>query len=140
VERSQNGQAFLPIGEVPSAGYSHSTRNYSFTDPNPLKTLGYYRIAMEENNGNLEYSTICMSNSRPEAENSPLKVYPNPSNGTINIHAVEGGMYQISDMSGRLVSSGKLDNHTQIDGLMPGIYSLNIQTGDDRYTQKLVVE
>ena len=140
VERSQNGQAFLPIGEVPSAGYSHSTRNYSFTDPNPLKTLGYYRIAMEENNGNLEYSTICMSNSRPEAENSPVKVYPNPSNGTINIHAVEGGMYQISDMSGRLVSSGKLDNHTQIDGLMPGIYSLNIQTGDDRYTQKLVVE
>jgi hypothetical protein len=105
-----------------------------------MKTRGYYRIAMEENNGNREYSTICMGNSRPEAENSPVKVYPNPSNGTINIHAVEGGTYQISDIAGRLVSSGKLDNHTQIDGLKPGIYSLTIQSGDDRYTQKLVVE
>jgi autotransporter-associated beta strand protein len=140
VERSQNGQAFVPIGEVPAAGYSQSIRQYTFTDPSPMKTRGYYRIAMEENNGNREYSTICMGNSRPEAENNPVKVYPNPSNGTINIHAVEGGTYQISDMAGRLVRSGKLDNHTQIDGLKPGIYSLTIQSGDDRYTQKLVVE
>ena len=140
IERSQNGQAFLPIGSIPAAGYSHSIRKYSFTDPSPLKTRCYYRIAMEEINGHLEYTSLCMNNGNQEGENSPVKVYPNPSKGTVNIHATEGGTYQISDMSGRLVRAGKLDVLTQIDGLNPGVYSLTIQSGDDRYTQKLMVE
>ena len=81
-----------------------------------------------------------MSNVNADAANNPVKVYPNPSKGTVNIYAAEGGTYQISDMAGRLVRAGKLDGITQIDGLKSGVYTLTIQSGDDRYTQKLMVE
>lgn len=140
VERSNNGQVFEPIGTVPAAGYSHNIRKYSFTDPSPLKNRAYYRIAMEEINGHREYTSPCMKNGNQEGENTPVKVYPNPSKGTVNILTTEGGTYQISDMAGRLIRFGKLDNHTKVDVLKPGVYSLTIQSGDNRYTQKLVVE
>lgn len=140
IERSDNGQAFEPIGEVPAAGLSHSIRQYSFTDANPLKTAAYYRIAMEEFNGHRVYTSICMSNAIAAEENSPVKVYPNPSNGVVNIHASEGGTYSITDMAGRILRSGTLQANTRIEGLPQGIYCLTVQSGDVRYTQKLVVE
>ena len=140
IERSLNGQAFEPIGEVPAAGFSHSIRQYSFTDANPLKTAAYYRVAMEEFNGHRVYTSICMSNAIAAEENSPVKVYPNPSNGVVNIHASEGGTYSITDMAGRILRSGTLQANTRIEGLPQGIYCLTVQSGDVRYTQKLVVE
>ncbi|MFN5218389.1 MAG: autotransporter-associated beta strand repeat-containing protein, partial [Sphingomonadales bacterium] len=140
VERSQNGQSFVPIGEVPAAGYSHSVRQYSFTDPKPLSTLAYYRVAMEENNGHVVYTSICMNNANTTAENSPVQIYPNPSKGTVNIRATEGGTYQIVDLAGRLVKSGKLDSDTRIEGLIMGVYFITVQSGNYRYSQKLMVE
>jgi hypothetical protein len=140
VERSQNGQTFEPIGFIPAAGYSHSIRQYRFTDPNPFKTRGYYRIAMEENNGHRLYTSVCMNNGNPVAENTPVKVYPNPSKGSVNIHTTEGGTYHIADMAGRHVRAGKLDGITQIEGLKAGVYLITILSGDNRYTQKLTVE
>jgi len=84
---------------------------------------------------------VCANNSSTAtSENSPVHIYPNPSKGTLNIYSADGGNYQIYDRAGRLVKSGKLDSDTRIEGLITGVYFITVQSGDNRYSQKLMVE
>lgn len=61
-----------------------------------------------------------------ENANNTLRVYPNPANTqvTINWHGVAGQSYEIVDVSGRLVLTGKLNQTQQIDlsNLSAGMY------------------
>jgi len=82
---------------------------------------------------------VCANNSSTAtSENSPVHIYPNPS-GAVNNRATEGGTYQIVDLAGRLVKAGKLDSDTRIEGLISGVYFITVQSGDNRYSQKLIV-
>jgi uncharacterized repeat protein (TIGR03803 family) len=44
IERSGSGNNFTTIGRVKSAGNTTSITNYSFTDPNPINGINYYRL------------------------------------------------------------------------------------------------
>jgi len=82
---------------------------------------------------------VCVNNNSATAENSPVQIYPNPSKGAVNNRATEGGTYQIVDLAGRLLKAGKLDSDTRIEGLISGVYFITVQSGDNRYSQKLIV-
>jgi uncharacterized repeat protein (TIGR03803 family) len=44
IERSGGGNNFTTIGSVKSAGNTTSIMDYSFTDPNPINGINYYRL------------------------------------------------------------------------------------------------
>ncbi len=68
--------------------------------------------------------------SIPEFENQKITVYPNPSNGIFTIEREfysEKEAYQITDVTGKIISTGELgDKQTQIDlsAAQSGVYFL----------------
>ncbi|MBN4072397.1 zinc-dependent metalloprotease [Crocinitomix catalasitica] len=69
-------------------------------------------------------------------------VYPNPSNGDIQIANLPGGSKQIEiyTETGQLISSRQLNtNSMSVDGLTEGIYLLTVTTATESICRKLVV-
>lgn len=69
-------------------------------------------------------------------------VYPNPSNGEININITENGQLEIYNISGQLVANHNLNtgnNQLQVD-LPSGIYVLKTSTENKNFTEKLVIK
>ncbi len=87
IERSKDGSSWTPILKVNGAGNSLSTINYESFDNNPLNDVSYYRLKQTDYNGNFTYSqtrSIVIGNV-----NATIKIWPNPSNGILNIQSNE---------------------------------------------------
>ncbi|TWJ01484.1 putative secreted protein (Por secretion system target) [Mucilaginibacter frigoritolerans] len=84
VQRSTDGGVtFVTIGGVSSSSLS----TYSFLDKNPVAGADIYRLAITDLNGTTTYSNtvkLIYGNATNVAA-SNLSVYPNPSNGIINL-------------------------------------------------------
>lgn len=67
-------------------------------------------------------------------------IYPNPTVGSIsiNIEGLQGGAYVISDLSGKVVMNGSLNNTTSISAekLSAGFYNFTLITNNGLSTQK----
>ncbi|MFI5171513.1 MAG: T9SS type A sorting domain-containing protein [Chitinophagales bacterium] len=88
IENSDNGNDFSSIGTVNGAGTSTQLHNYDFTDSYPFKGITYYRLKQTDLDGNISYSEIIgVENLTAQYFN----VYPNPSNGNINLAFDLGG-------------------------------------------------
>lgn len=74
--------------------------------------------------------------------NSELKIFPNPTNGFIEIQGLENGNlnYSIVNLIGKVEQKGKLESHISLD-LNKGIYILIIEDGmRSIYVEKLIVQ
>jgi hypothetical protein len=105
VERSGDGVAFEPIGQVPAAGNSQVITSYQFPDQRPLNGTNYYRLKTVDTDGTTGHTPVVMAEFRRGS--IPLQLFPNPANTAINASfelATEGAVrWRILDMSGRLV-------------------------------------
>jgi len=83
-----------------------------------------------------------------EVSDSPLfRVYPNPSSGQVKVHFSdksfdEGTSMQIYNLSGQLLQSISLQqSHSILDlDLNPGVYLIETQTAEGRFSEKLIIE
>ena len=79
-------------------------------------------------------------------DNNEFRVYPNPTDGSINISVQQADGTQkltILDVSGRLVLASNLEQQeTQLDlsHLNKGIYFIEVSSSTNSQTQKLVIE
>ena len=75
-------------------------------------------------------------------EVSKYTIYPNPSNGTFNIFAVNAGIFSLSDASGKLIYSGKLvkGNNSVSVKAKSGVYFLTQQSEGKITTTKLLIK
>ena len=132
VERSAEGDTYQSIGEVPAAGNSQTMRSYSFTDPKPLPTIAYYRVRLEDMDGNISYSDICSSKAGAVNNSAPLKVFPNPTNGGLYIIALEperNFMWELFSATGQRVAAGNSKDgqaKAELHHLSEGIYQLKV--------------
>lgn len=146
IERSSNGTDFKKIGIVNAAGNSFDTKNYSFTDDQPLSGKSFYRLKMVDNNSTHKYSHIEAVNL---SSDKTVDVYPNPSrNNCIKLvisSALQGEMnISLYDMNGKLqfsqkqiISSSTLSISHQ---LPPGVYLLDINASGFSDKKKIVVQ
>jgi hypothetical protein len=85
VERSiDGGTTFAVLGGVASA----SQGTYSFMDNNPITGADIYRLQVRDLNGVISYSnvvTLMYGNAAASQTANNISVYPNPSNGVINL-------------------------------------------------------
>jgi len=144
----QNGR-FVKIGEVASPGNSNSERSYSFTDTEIGKTgVRYYRLKIVDRDNTFVYSPV-----RPVVFSNDIQwqVYPNPSNGIYNfiyqLNQSETLSLKLYDVNGKLVKQMSLIGNgfvqkAQVDlktaKFAPGIYLLSAESGEKKFSMKLI--
>ncbi|WP_157750749.1 beta strand repeat-containing protein [Mucilaginibacter gotjawali] len=92
VERSNDGGVtFAVLGGVSS----DTQGTYSFLDKNPPLATDMYRLKIQDINGSITYSnvvTLIYGNATTNVAKSNISIYPNPSNGIINLAITAGGI------------------------------------------------
>ena len=152
IQRSVDAVHFTDMSAKTDAGRASAVKSYAGYDLLPVKGYNYYRIKIVNADGSTYYSEIrAVNNSAGNAALYALNIYPNPTNGPVNIilqnnsgkDAVIG--ISISDAAGR-----KIVNENKTAGvslsltykLKPGVYVVNLlsQDGTWKQSQKVVVE
>ncbi|MFK7048511.1 MULTISPECIES: M4 family metallopeptidase [Flavobacterium] len=73
-----------------------------------------------------------------EANNYNMEIYPNPSNGVLNIRLLDNRAvsYQIYNLMGQPLKSGKLNQEINVSDLATGMYVIEINDGQKTLTKK----
>jgi len=141
IERSSDGENFTKIDWVDGAGNSQVTVEYVYRDMSPLTGTSYYRLAMEDIGGRVEYSPITPVQRKDGTGFGIISVGPNPSANIINISILNEEIgpvqYLIYDVMGRKVREGTQElaigiNNFPIDAAMmgTGMYVFTAFKGD----------
>lgn len=147
IERSSDGNSFLPIGTLDGAGNSNERLHYEFTDQHPYPGINYYRLKQTDFNSNDSYSNVI---SLKQAEEMSCSVSPNPAHDEllIEIKSPENGESKIElyDIAGRLLMSETLkvnkgNNSSVIDIslLSRGTYMLRIISEENTFLRMLKI-
>jgi hypothetical protein len=120
---------FTYVNEKPSVGYFYRSTNGSTIDPNPS-----YRYTFAPTSGTSDIQTTAFK---------LLSIYPNPGNESLTINlGDQSGTAQLYDSRGSNVLSVAVVHQTTLhtSDLAPGIYLLNLQSGNEQLTRKIVIQ
>jgi hypothetical protein len=122
VERN-TGNGFVKIGFVKAAGNSNTEKQYAFEDKAPFTGTNQYRLKMVDQDGHAEYSKILTLQTDGR---TGISVSPNPVQSKLYVEgAANGAIYQITNTSGQVVLSGRLNTEgITLNRLSPGVYVL----------------
>ena len=137
VERSRDGEHFLPMQQVAARGAGHTSNHYSWLDEAPFEGVTYYRLLQLDQRGNGVYSNV-VAVDRDRPHGMGLHVYPNPADDVLRVayqHHHEGTVHwRIWEASGRMVRQG---THAAMPGrnlmdlgvqaLEPGTYVVELR-------------
>jgi hypothetical protein len=140
VERSADSRNWQNLGTVPGAGSSTATNTYEFTDDQPGAGVNYYRLQLSDATGAAQYSKIITVNF-PGAQSQALSWYAT-GNGAVQATLSNGSneVFRLFDMRGRLLKQGSLQNGQVIfNGLVPGLYVLQVNAATGLMTEKMAV-
>jgi hypothetical protein len=140
IERSSDGIHFEEIGKIRSVNIYNEMNSYSFLDTDPKGELIYYRIKEVDKNNQLTYSIIKMIN----LAKYDFYIYPNPAVHSITIQAEDPilGIDIINELGQVILSSnyntGITNPFLELNDLIPGVYSVSVETEAGRYVKKIV--
>jgi len=136
VQRSMDGEYWQDLLIEPASGNSSSELNYSRLDESPLGGVSYYRLKIVDADGEFDLSEI----EQVEFKNASTSlIYPNPSNGIINLYNTSTGL-KIYNVTGEILYSSSGQYH-DVSYLPDGVYvgALLDNFGNILYT-KIVIE
>jgi hypothetical protein len=97
-------------------------------------------------NSHVSVLKLDISTGITETHRGRFEIYPNPSNGIMNIDL--NGLQEseiplnleVTDISGKLVFQSKdFDSEVDLTGLGNGVYFVNIHTSEDSYIRKIII-
>ena len=144
---NENGK-FEQIGFVGSKakdGNSQNMLTYNFIDAAPkVGAASFYRLVQEDLDGKLTYTEVRVVKLNGQ---SVSMVFPNPSNGAVNISRTADGKkmnIQVIDQSGKIISqvNNITDANYKLNIPQSGIYSIKMtypETGEQSI-QRIVVQ
>lgn len=152
LQRSTDGANFTTVAKVNGAGTTDIEQNYNYTDPiaNISAKVLYYRILDVAFDGKKTTSKIVALNNNGTSNISDINVYPNPfsSGFKIDINSVENGQATIRiknavgqvivDKKNALQAGQNTISVDDLDVLPQGIYLVEVMTGNDIVTRKLI--
>lgn len=139
VQFSPDGSAWTNHGALPAAGNSVSQQDYSFIDT-AADPSGFYRIEEVDDNGNAQYTSVKHLNC--SLIGGSLEAAPNPAHRllTVNLNLTAANRVTVSvfDNRGALLlrqfnslNSGPNQFTVDMGGLVPGMYFLHLQWGNN---------
>ncbi|MCA8831426.1 beta strand repeat-containing protein [Hymenobacter pini] len=136
VLRSNDGKSFQVISRVKGQGTTNSSSTYTFIDNAALNGLTYYQLRQVDLDGTATLSSVVVVAAELQAT-----FYPNPSNTSITLPAIDGGVeYQIYSVTGKAVASGKSAGNATVDvqSIPAGVYILELTSAGKRTVQRFV--
>ena len=144
LERSSDGQNWVPIARKAASGNSSSSSFYTYEDKDYDIGNNYYRLQMFDLDGTYTYSPVVVVVVSTSVESAVPIISPNPSTGYIRIFnesLQNGSSYvEVYDYSGKLVFEGEkavIDHEIEFDNtdlqrLLNGQYYTVIRQGQNR--------
>ena len=133
LEISTDGKNFSQLTQPDNGARSYSYR------PTGL-SAALYRVYAELDNGGHYYSNIVAI--RPSANTYKPKLLNSlVTNGIINVSSPSIFDYSLLDLSGKVLSKGKVENGMNTidaNGMIAGMYLIRFTDGDQQWTEKLV--
>jgi polyhydroxybutyrate depolymerase len=80
----------------------------------------------------------CQTNAITENEMLSLQIFPNPANTLLNINSDELMDYQIFNVLGLKITSGRLKNELNIENLENGVYQVNLTLNKESKSFKFI--
>ncbi len=146
IQRSTDGTNFQALDRVEAANNSTQVLHYDFLDEN-VQSNAYYRLKAVDNDETFDYSNIILIERNTVAT---FELLPNPTAGNLQIQYQGNGdllNLNIYDLSGQSILTQSLkiqaDTNTyqlDVNALPIGIYFIQLQSGQNIYTQKLIKE
>lgn len=150
LQHSTNGSKFTDLYTVQSSGSTTSV-NYQYNHVNPSAGTNYYRIMMVSVDNGIKYTGVVAVKIASVANTAESKVYPNPfysqlqvkyavsSRGNVSVRLIstEGKVVMNKVITGESTGSHTVSINTPA-GLKPGVYIVEINTGDGITQHKLI--
>lgn len=137
IERSNDKIHFTSVGFVNAA----QRNTYSFTDPENISALTYYRLKIIGSFGEIKYSEIVIV--RP-GDIFSVNIFPNPVAETINVSGLQNNSFiRISATTGHLMLQQKTNDQfisMDIRSLKPGTYVLEVFNDGKRTSSNTFVK
>lgn len=144
IERSVNGDTFQSIGNVSSGRINGSQVAYRFEDKDKIENSVYYRLKQLDENGSIIYSEVkSLLNTSLEEK---IILFPNPSKDIVMLKSAEV-MSEISiySIQGEVLMKGNYFNNEKYIEFSfaefgKGVYFINIVTGKNSYTKRIIID
>lgn len=136
LEKSQDGSSFFKIATIEGSEDSQTIQSYSYLDgqfPNPVS---YYRLKQIDLDGSSSLSDIVSVSVDGSEAVYDLSIYPNPTNGYLNIGSQQllpqGTQIQVFDLKGRtlfqkVIHAESYTHSLDLNRLNAGIYLIQIK-------------
>ena len=148
IQRSTNANYFTTIGNVAAAGNSSIPKYYTYTDGTIFNTPVneyFYRLKIEDRDGNISYSKINPVNIQ---QNTVLNISPNPVTNNLLINfdnTVSGKVYiKVTNAAGQVVLSQMQNNTGGQTVILPlgnfaaGAYFVEVQAGQSKWQKTII--
>ena len=153
VERTSDGEHFVPVATVTGAGTSEQERQYEAWDPRPLSGRTYYRLRQVDFDGEHAHSRP-VSVDFLSSDRVSVRIYPNPANEetTIMVQGLateENVQLQLVSPSGKVLqtfnaqasgTSPLLVDLPAVSHCPPGIYTVVVRSAGFYASKKLLIQ
>ena len=136
VERRQaTGDSWDILGFIAAKGKGSS---YDFVDNTPL-SINYYRLRQLDNDGKETLSKVVSASLKGKGG---LSIYPNPVSSLLTLsvlarnEATEGSDYQILNLLGQQVLSGKTTPQIDVSALPQGTYVIKVGAEQAKFVKQ----
>lgn len=125
-----NSSSWQSVGFITA---HNKASNYQFLDKNPL-TTAYYRLRQIDNDGKETLSKV-ISIQAMEAKGR-LVIYPNPVANLLTVENTEAGNFEILNLLGQQVLTGKTTQRLDVSALPQGTYILKVGAEQAKFVKQ----
>ncbi len=143
IETSYNGADWTTIAEIDGQGNSTTEHVYNYTIPPGTNQGNYFRLKQTDWDGQFSVSEIIYSESCLD-NGQELSIYPNPTNGLLNIRLSAGFeeniIYTVYSLDGAITKDGALAGGVlDLSSLPPGYYICRFQTPTKVFIEQVIL-
>ena len=145
VEHAADGVNYKVVGEVAADPATGVIKAYQFMHPGVVAGTNYYRLQLVRIKGGYEYSPVRQLTFGQQ----PLTVMitPNPATEYIDVNVSghkQNYEIRILDIEAKLMREVKVEKKTlqtriNIEALAGGVYTIQVRSGNEIYTENIVV-
>jgi hypothetical protein len=148
VERSNDGKTFTAKGAL-AATTKYGTESYSFGEYVNSEKV-YYRLKMYDKNLEVTYSKILTFQTKATNTETPIRILSNPATDKLTLSfssaTSQSVEIKIYDMSGRVQMNQRMNAYPGSnlislpinEKIIAGMYVVEVNTGSERLTAKLI--